>query len=105
VTVGQNFIDVRSRSLRLGGTGSADHLSPSDKPQASGDATNPCSGPLAGPKLLALFLNCRQTQVTDLSPLRGIGLVDLYCDDAEHHADVIKSLRSLQKLNGAGVVR
>jgi hypothetical protein len=46
-------------------------------------------------------LACNNTQVSDLSPLKGMKLRILFCDfDAKRDAEILRSMKSLGVING-----
>jgi len=60
--------------------------------------------PLKGTPLA--WLNCGLTQVTNLSPLKETPIKELLCDDeAERDIEVLRSLKSLQLINGTSVTQ
>jgi hypothetical protein len=51
-----------------------------------------------------MHLGCDGTKVTDLSPLRGMPLIELRCDlKPERDAEILHSLKSLETINGKSV--
>jgi hypothetical protein len=44
--------------------------------------------------------NCRAPQVLDLSPLKGLPLKWLYCNFPERDAALLRSIKTLETING-----
>jgi serine/threonine protein kinase/Leucine-rich repeat (LRR) protein len=53
--------------------------------------------PLKEMPLTTLWID--QTKVSDLSVLQGMPLVDLHCDKPERHAKILRSIKTLKKIN------
>jgi hypothetical protein len=46
-------------------------------------------------------LECQQTKITDLTPLRGLKLTTLWCDvKSERDREVLQSIKTLEQING-----
>ena len=54
--------------------------------------------PLAGMPQEQLYFN--ETHVTDFSPIKGMPLKEIWCDYDERHRELLKSISSLEKING-----
>lgn len=46
------------------------------------------------------YLEIHETKVSDLSPLKEMPLVELFCDYRRAHAETLRSIKTLQKING-----